>query len=227
MNTQPATRPRKTRIGGRSTPPRKTEYIYHWNRIAGALAALVLLIGLVAFGIHLWLSSPSAPPAEVRLDVADAPGPQVETAPKRDSRDFPGPAPAPAEPEVMTPGDAADLAEPVAPEIPASTDSGISPDAAPSAATASPIGWDGPGPAEAGETAKEAPSRVFLSPGTRVNLRVAPRLSSPVLRILDPGTELWLLETADDFYRVRLAEGIIGWVSREFSSLAPYATPAP
>lgn len=43
MNTQPPTRQRKTRIGAAPQPP-KIEYIYHWNRITGALIALLLSI---------------------------------------------------------------------------------------------------------------------------------------------------------------------------------------
>jgi hypothetical protein len=288
MNTQPPAGPRRTRTGARTAPqPPKTEYIYHWNRITGALAALVLLVGLAGFAIHAWLLPPTAEPGDAGFETADtpaahpeiapesretdAPGPHPEIAPESGERDVSEPTPAPVEPEVMASPDAADLPEPVEPEStpapdaadlpgPVEQESMPAPDAAdlpgplePEVMPA-PDAADLPGPfeqesmpapdaatapdtaaafeqdirarSEAQEAAEGDFSRVFLPPGTRVNLRAAPRLSSPVLRILDSGAELWLVETADHFYRVRSAEGIVGWVSRDFSSLTPYATPA-
>jgi hypothetical protein len=35
---------------------REPEYIYHWNRIIGVLSLLVLVIGLLGYGIHAWLT---------------------------------------------------------------------------------------------------------------------------------------------------------------------------
>ncbi|MBS0002883.1 MAG: SH3 domain-containing protein, partial [Thioalkalivibrio sp.] len=64
-------------------------------------------------------------------------------------------------------------------------------------------------------------------PDTRVNLRADPSLSSPVLRILEPGTELELLDIEGDFYHVRSDDGIVGWVSREYSSVVPYPVSQP
>ncbi len=75
------------------------------------------------------------------------------------------------------------------------------------------------------EPPETASSHVFLPPDTRVNLRAAPSLSSPVLRILDDRAELQLLGTTEAFFQVRTAERITGWVSREYSSLLPYTVP--
>jgi hypothetical protein len=255
MNTQPPAGPRRTRTGARTAPqPPKTEYIYHWNRITGALAALVLLVGLVGFAIHAWLLPPTAEPGDAGFETVDAPAAHPEIAPESGERDVSEPTPAPVEPEVMASPDAADLPEPVEPEStpapdaadlpgplepevmpapdaadlpgPFEQESMPAPDAATAPDTAAAFEQDIRARSEAQEAAEGDFSRVFLPPGTRVNLRAAPRLSSPVLRILDSGAELWLVETADHFYRVRSAEGIVGWVSRDFSSLTPYATPA-
>jgi preprotein translocase subunit Sss1 len=237
MNIEPQARARRTRIGAGAAQPPKAEYIYHWNRIMGALAAVVLLIGLVGFAVHAWLSPPSAAPEDAGFDAVDAPAALAEIVPEPGEQDVPGPAPAQAEPGVMAPPDAADLPEPAGPAVipapdaeslPDPEEPGITP--VPEAATprdpASPLEQDMRARPEAQETVEGDVLRVYLPPGTRVNLRAAPRLSSPVLRILDPGAELWLLQTADDFYQVRSAEGLVGWVSRDFSSLTPNVTPA-
>ncbi|TVP78801.1 MAG: SH3 domain-containing protein [Thioalkalivibrio sp.] len=200
MNTTPPTRQRKTRTGaGSPTQPPKTEFIYHWNRIIGALGLLLLLIGLFGFAIHTWLSSPAR---DAGVDEVGAPVADLEVAPEAGERDLGEPAP--AEPEVAPAPDAA-----------------MSPD------TASPFIEGIPALPEAHETAEEDLARVFLPPGTRVNLRAAPSLDSPVLRVLEAPVELQLLETGEAFYQVRSPEDIVGWVSQEFSSLTPYVTPAP
>jgi hypothetical protein len=238
MNTQPPAGPRSRRIGARAAPqPPKTEYIYHWNRIMAALAALVLLAGLAGFAIHAWLLPPTAEPGDAGFETVDAPAADPEIAPESAERDVPEPGPAPLEPEVMVSPEAADLSEPAEPAStpapdaadlpePLEQETTPAPDAATPRDTAAPFEQGIRARSEAQEAAEGDFSRVFLPPGTRVNLRAAPRLSSPVLRILDSGAELWLVETADHFYQVRSAEGIVGWVSRDFSSLTPYATPA-
>jgi hypothetical protein len=220
MHTQPSARQRKTRIGAGASPqPPKTEFIYHWNRIIGALVGLVLLIAmvvLVGFGIHAWLSSPyvpSVPSGDAASDEAATPVVQVEAAPASGEPETDEPARQPAEPEVGS--------GPVAPPretIPA-TDTAMPSDGAS-------LGeLEVPAPSEAPDTTEEDLPRVFLPPDTRVNLRAAPALSSPVLRILDARAELRLLEIDEAFYRVRSAEGIVGWISRDFSSLTPYEPP--
>ena len=200
MNTTPPTRQRKARTGARtSSQPPKTEFIYHWNRIIGALAVLVLLIVLLGFAMHAWLSSP---PSDAGFDEVSAPVAHLEVAPEAGERDVGEPAP--AEPEVAT-----------------------VPDAATPPDTASPVVEGIPARSEAHATAEEDVARVFLQPDTRVNLRAAPALDSPVLRVLEAPVELQLLETGEAFYQVRSPEDIVGWVRRDFSSLTPYATPAP
>ena len=200
MNTTPPTRQRKTRPGARATSqPAKTEFIYHWNRIFAALAFVLLLIGFLGFAIHAWLSSPSR---DAGFDEVGAPVGHLEVAPEAGQGDVHGPAPAD-------------------PEVAAASEAVTPPD------TASPFEEGIPAPPEAQETTAEDSARVFLPPDTRVNLRAAPSLDSPVLRVLEAPVELQLLETDEAFHQVRSPEDIVGWVSRDFSSLTPYAAPAP
>jgi hypothetical protein len=39
----------------------KPEYVYHWDRILGALSALFLVLGLSIYGVYSWLTAPVAP----------------------------------------------------------------------------------------------------------------------------------------------------------------------
>ncbi|MCA1792247.1 MAG: SH3 domain-containing protein [Thioalkalivibrio sp.] len=216
MNTQPPTRQRKTRIGAGASPQApQTEFIYHWNRIIGALVTLVLLIVLTGFAIHAWLSSPSSPSGDVGFDEVTTPVAQLEDAPESDEQDVGEPTPQPAGPELVP--------EPVAPppEATPTTDAATLPE------RISPLEENTPARSEARQTPEGDVPRVFLPPDTRVNLRAAPTPSSPVLRILDAQAGLRLLEIDEAFYQVRSDEGVVGWVSRNFSSLTPYTTPAP
>jgi hypothetical protein len=203
MNTQPPTRHRDTRIGsGAPRQPVKTEYIYHWNRIYGALAVLLLLIGLIGYAVHAWVSSPSAS-QDAGLEVVEASVATLELAAESDEPGYGAPAPVLAEAEITSIPETAMVHDPVLPLEEAST--------------------------EGSETAVAANARtlrVYLPPDTRVNLRAAPSLSSPVLRILGARDELLLLETGTRFHQVRVAGGIVGWVSRDFSSLEPYPAPS-
>lgn len=45
-----------------SKPEPAPTYVYHWDRIIGALLALVVLIGLVGFGLYSWLAPPVPTP---------------------------------------------------------------------------------------------------------------------------------------------------------------------
>ena len=192
------------------TQPVRTQYVYHWDRIVGALTVLVLVIGLVGFGLHAWLfSPPTVPPADRAIELVDAP--------------ILPPFPADPRPEDLPPEDlpaedlpAEDLHEIAWPEFIAS------PDAEFGQPIATPVDEGGPAALETAVIPEEAGGRVFLPPGTRVNLRAAPTLSSAVLQIVDERAELWFLEAGDAFYRVRTEAGIIGWVSRDYSSLEPY-----
>ncbi|AHF00320.1 SH3 domain-containing protein [Thioalkalivibrio paradoxus] len=181
-----------------------TEYVYHWNRIVGALAALVLVIGLVGLAIGAWLASPAAPPEDARFQ--DDRDPVVVLEMTAGSSTQRGEEPAPGEPE---------------------------PDVPPVVAAPAPLATIPPADdrirngATLRDTVEDERSQVFLAPGTRVNLRAEPSVTSPVLRILDADVELRLLEIGDDFYRVRTADAIVGWVSRDFSSRRPHAAPVP
>lgn len=228
MNTQPPKRQRKTRINaGASAQPPKTEFVYHWNRIIGALVGLVLLVVLIGFAMHAWLSSPSAPSSDAGFDDMGAPVALLEVAPESGEQDVGGPAPQPVESGVGEPApqtaEPAVIPDPVAPphEGTPATDATTLPD------RDSILEGDIPTRTEAQLIAEGDLPRVFLPPDTRVNLRAAPAPTSAVLRILDARAELRLLEIDEAYYQVRSDEGIVGWVSRDFSSLTPYSTPAP
>jgi hypothetical protein len=202
MNTQPPARQRKKGIGaGASRQPPKTEYIYHWNRILAALVGLLLLFGLIGFAVYAWLSPP-ATRDNAGMDAGVPPGAQVEAEPEPRAREVDATEIEPAEPEAAQAPDA-----PMAPddEVPTEEEALVPPDGI--------------------DTVGEQPSQVFLPPDTRVNLRAEPSLTSTVLLILDASAELQLLSMDESFYEVRTAEGVVGWVSREFSSLSPYSEP--
>ena len=85
------------------SPRPESRYVYHWDRILGALAALGLLIGLTGFGIYSWLK-PSVPPATVDFEGVDDPAGVVvgdarhfESADQEPSFSVPEPAPAAAD----------------------------------------------------------------------------------------------------------------------------------
>lgn len=88
MAVKPPTRQRSRSSLPRSSAQHKTEYIYHWNRILGVLAALLLVVGLIAFGLYAWLLAPSEPGmAMVNGELSeslDAAIVQVEPAPEFD-----------------------------------------------------------------------------------------------------------------------------------------------
>jgi len=88
MAAKPPTRQRSRSSLPRSSAQHKTEYIYHWNRILGALAALWLVVGLIAFGLYAWLLAPSEPGmAMVNGELSESRVPaivQLEPAPEFD-----------------------------------------------------------------------------------------------------------------------------------------------
>lgn len=57
-----------TKIGTPNPEP-KPEYIYHWDRIIGALVALLLVIGLIGYGVYSWLT-PANPPTTAEIEQA-------------------------------------------------------------------------------------------------------------------------------------------------------------
>lgn len=106
---------RRRRRGPLNIGKREPEYIYHWNRIIGALFALVLMIGLLGYGIHAWLTpSPRAETPPPRSETAPA---QAETTPEATLEGHPAESPVPSP---RAPGQT--LAQPPAsPAIPEST----------------------------------------------------------------------------------------------------------
>ena len=70
-----------------SIAKREPEYIYHWNRIIGALAVFVLVIGLLGYGIHAWLTPPP---------LTETLPPRAETAPETTLEKHPVESPVPA-----------------------------------------------------------------------------------------------------------------------------------
>ena len=66
---------------------REPEYIYHWNRIIGVLSVLVLVIGLLGYGVHAWLT-PSP--------LTETLPPQAETAPEATLEKYPAKSPVPS-----------------------------------------------------------------------------------------------------------------------------------
>lgn len=64
--------------------PRKQAYIYHWDRIFAAIAILLVLIGVITYGLYAWFAS--SPQED--LDMAEAlPDTRVATEGQRPSGD--------------------------------------------------------------------------------------------------------------------------------------------
>lgn len=204
MNTQSPTLPRKTKLRAGTAPrPMKIQYVYHWDRIIGALAVLALLIGLLGFAIYNWVS-PVSTVGDVGVDPVEASVAQLDVTAGSAAQDV-----------------GATASKPVAPDGASDSDNAIRSD------LGIPFEEEFTLLSAGAEAGSGEPSRVLLPAGTRVNLRAEPSLSSPVLRILDSSVELQLIEKGDFFFQVRSADGVVGWVSRDFSSVAPYAASAP
>lgn len=99
----------RRRRGPLNIAKREPEYIYHWNRIIAVLSALVLVIGLLGYGIHAWLT-PSP--------LAETPPPRAETAPEATLEKHPAASPVPSS---RAPGQTLAL-PPGSPAIPESED---------------------------------------------------------------------------------------------------------
>jgi hypothetical protein len=116
MGTQPPSRRRSRNPAARKSAPQKTEYIYHWNRIFGASAALALCGGLIAFGLYAWLPAQSRPGVDMATGEAkesvvtgDEPAPEFGRAPPLVEGQVSGPAAIPD--ETVLPGDNTPLEE--------------------------------------------------------------------------------------------------------------------
>lgn len=79
----------------RAEAPR--QYVYHWDRIIGALAAFVLLIGLVGYGLQAWLR-PSLPPASTEIEELEGHEKAAEHATQPSEGADKGPISPPSEP---------------------------------------------------------------------------------------------------------------------------------
>jgi hypothetical protein len=58
------------------------EYVYHWDRIIGALAALLLLLGALGYGVFAWLKSSNLP-AETKVYERHMPDEMVVADPSQ------------------------------------------------------------------------------------------------------------------------------------------------
>jgi uncharacterized protein YgiM (DUF1202 family) len=152
------------------------------------LVALVVLVAMILLGCA---PKPAAPPAA-------QPQAAVPTAPA--TPPAPAPAPPPAAPATPPPS-----APPAAPPPPAAP-------AAPAPAPARP-----PAPVAAPAPAAPAKKTVYVKV-SQANFREAAGTSGKILRVLRRGSRLEVLETRNDWLRVRLDDGPEGWVAESVTS---------
>jgi uncharacterized protein YgiM (DUF1202 family) len=156
------------------------------------LVALVVLVAMILLGCA---PKPAAPPAA----QAQAAAPTAPAAPPA-----PAPAPPPAAPATPPPS-----APPAAPPPPAAQ-------AAPAPAPARP-----PAPVAVPAPAAPAKKTVYVKV-SQANFREAAGTSGKILRVLRRGSRLEVLETRNDWLRVRLDDGPEGWVAESVTSdMAP------
>jgi uncharacterized protein YgiM (DUF1202 family) len=152
------------------------------------LVALVVLVAMILLGCA---PKPAAPPAAQPQTAA----PTAPAAPPA-----PAPAPPPAAPATPPPS-----APPAAPPPPAAP-------AAPAPAPARP-----PAPVAAPAPAAPAKKTVYVKV-SQANFREAAGTSGKILRVLRRGSRLEVLETRNDWLRVRLDDGPEGWVAESVTS---------
>jgi len=152
------------------------------------LVALVVLVAMILLGCA---PKPAAPPAA----QPQAAAPTAPAAPPA-----PAPAPPPAAPATPPPS-----APPAAPPPPAAP-------AAPAPAPARP-----PAPVAAPAPAAPAKKTVYVKV-SQANFREAAGTSGKILRVLRRGSRLEVLETRNDWLRVRLDDGPEGWVAESVTS---------
>jgi len=156
------------------------------------LVALVVLVAMILLGCA---PKPAAPPA-VQPQAA---APTAPAAP-------PAPAPAPPPAAPATPPSSAPPATPppaAAPVAPAP------PPARPPAPAAA--------PAPAAPATAPAKKTVYVKV-SQANFREAAGTSGKILRVLRRGSRLEVLETRDDWLRVRLDDGPEGWIAESVTS---------
>ena len=155
------------------------------------LVALVVLVAMILLGCA---PKPAAPPAAQPQAAAPAAPPA------------PAPAPPPAAPATPLPS-----APPAAPPPPAAP-------AAPAPAPARPPApVAAPAPAPAAPATAPAKKTVYVKV-SQANFREAAGTSGKILRVLRRGSRLEVLETRNDWLRVRLDDGPEGWVAESVTS---------
>ena len=154
------------------------------------LVALVVLVAMILLGCA---PKPAAPPAA-------QPQAAAPTAPA--TPPAPAPAPPPAAPATPPPS-----APPAAPPPPA----------APAAPARPPAPVAAPAPAPAAPATAPAKKTVYVKV-SQANFREAAGTSGKILRVLRRGSRLEVLETRNDWLRVRLDDGPEGWVAESVTS---------
>jgi len=150
---------------------------------------LVTLVALMLVGCV------TKPPAPAAVQSATAPPPQPAPS-------APAQAPVPAPPAPVTP--------PPAPVPPAPSPA---PRPAPPPATPAPA----PAPAPAAPAVVPAPKILYVK--TRLaNFREGAGTNVKILRVLRQGARLQVLETRNDWLRVRLDDGQEGWIAESITS---------
>lgn len=66
-----------------------------------------------------------------------------------------------------------------------------------------------------------------LVSGAGVNLRTEPATSGRIISVLEQGLPVVILEQADDWYKIRLEDGLQGWVYSRFIAAQPLTTGTP
>jgi uncharacterized protein YgiM (DUF1202 family) len=152
------------------------------------LVALVVLVAMILLGCA---PKPAAPPA-VQPQAA---APTAPAAP-------PAPAPAPPPSAPATPP----------PSAPPTTPPPAAAPAAPAPPPARPLA-----PAAAPAPAAPAKKTVYVKV-SQANFREAAGTSGKILRVLRRGSRLEVLETRNDWLRVRLDDGPEGWIAESVTS---------
>jgi hypothetical protein len=153
------------------------------------LVALVVLVAMIMLGCA---PKPAAPPA-VQPQAAVPSAPAAPPAP--------APVPPPAAPAAPLPS--APPAAPPAQAAPAP--------ARPPAPVATPA------PAPAAPATAPAKKTIYVKV-SQANFRAAAGTSGKILRVLRRGARLEVLETRNDWFRVRLDDGPEGWVAESVTS---------
>ena len=156
------------------------------------LVALVVLVAMILLGCA---PKPAAPPA-VQPQAAAPTAPAAPPAP--------APAPPPAAPATPPPS-----APPATPPPAAAPAAPAPPPARPPAPAAA--------PAPAAPATAPAKKTVYVKV-SQANFREAAGTSGKILRVLRRGSRLEVLETRNDWLRVRLDDGPEGWVAESVTS---------